>query len=136
MPLVVKNLPANAGDIRNVSSVPGSGRSLEEEMATHSRTLAWRIHGQRSLAGYSPRGHEESDLAHTHRYSEPPMAPSRVDRDCSRLSRRPPAPSRTWTWPHSSWRPSGLQGTGGSEEETPQPSLPHLPPTELGVVIS
>ena len=27
MTLVVKNLPANAGDIRNVASVPGSGRS-------------------------------------------------------------------------------------------------------------
>ena len=25
-------------------------------MATHSSTLAWRIHGQRSLAGYSPWG--------------------------------------------------------------------------------
>ena len=27
---VVKNLPANSGDIRDVGSVPGSGRSLEE----------------------------------------------------------------------------------------------------------
>ena len=26
---------------------------LEKEMATHSSTLAWRIHGQRSLVGYS-----------------------------------------------------------------------------------
>ena len=30
--------------------------SLEKEMATHSSTLAWKIHGQRSLAGYSPWG--------------------------------------------------------------------------------
>ena len=30
---VVKNQPANAGD---ASSIPGSGRSLEKEMATHS----------------------------------------------------------------------------------------------------
>ena len=29
---------------------------LEEEMATHSSVLAWRIHGQRSMAGYSPWG--------------------------------------------------------------------------------
>ena len=29
-------------------------------MATHS-ILAWRIHGQRSLAGYSPAGHKERD---------------------------------------------------------------------------
>ena len=26
---MVKNLPANAGDIRDVGSIPGSGRSLE-----------------------------------------------------------------------------------------------------------
>ena len=27
---------------------------LEKEMATHSSILAWKSHGQRSLAGYSP----------------------------------------------------------------------------------
>ena len=27
-------------------------------MATQSSILAWKIHGQRSLAGYSPRGHK------------------------------------------------------------------------------
>ena len=41
--LVVKNLPANAGDIRDLGFIPGLGRSLEEGMATHSRILAWRI---------------------------------------------------------------------------------------------
>ena len=35
--------------------------SLEKEMAAHSSTLAWKIHGQRSLLGYSPRGRKESD---------------------------------------------------------------------------
>ena len=34
---------------------------LEKEMATHSSVLAWKIHGLRSLAGYSPWGHEKSD---------------------------------------------------------------------------
>ena len=34
---------------------------LEKEMAIHSSILAWRIHGQRSLVGYSPRGRKESD---------------------------------------------------------------------------
>ena len=29
-------------------------------MATYSSILAWRIHGQRSLGGYSPWGHKES----------------------------------------------------------------------------
>ena len=31
-------------------------------MATHSSTLAWKIHGWRSLVGSSPRGREESDM--------------------------------------------------------------------------
>jgi len=30
-------------------------------MATHSSTLAWKIHGRRSLVGCSPWDHEESD---------------------------------------------------------------------------
>ena len=34
--------PANAGDIRD-SSIPGSGRFAQKEMATHSNILAWRI---------------------------------------------------------------------------------------------
>ena len=34
---------------------------LEEGMATHSRILAQRIHGQRSLAGCDPQGDTESD---------------------------------------------------------------------------
>jgi len=40
---VVKDPPANAGDTRDTVSIPGSGRSLEKEMATHSSILAWRI---------------------------------------------------------------------------------------------
>ena len=43
MALVVKNLPTDTGDIRDVGLIPGSGRSHEEEMATHSSVLAWRI---------------------------------------------------------------------------------------------
>ena len=38
--LVVKNPPANAGDIRDVGSIPGSEDPLEKEMATHSSFLA------------------------------------------------------------------------------------------------
>ena len=36
----VKNPPANAGD-RGLT--PGSGRSLEKEMETHSSILDWKI---------------------------------------------------------------------------------------------
>ena len=37
---VVKNLPANAGDTRDMGLIPGSGRSAEKEMVTHSSILA------------------------------------------------------------------------------------------------
>ena len=37
---VKKNPPANAGDI---DSIPGLVDSLEEEMATHTSSLAWKI---------------------------------------------------------------------------------------------
>ena len=41
----------NAGDL--VRSL-GQEDPLEKEMTTHSSILAWKIHGQRNLAGYSP----------------------------------------------------------------------------------
>ena len=34
---------------------------LEKGMATHSSILAWDKNGQGRVAGYSPRGHKESD---------------------------------------------------------------------------
>ena len=53
--LVVKNLPANAGDIRDADSIPGLGRSPGGE---HGNLLQYSCledpHGQRSLAGFSP----------------------------------------------------------------------------------
>ena len=49
--LVVKNLPANAGDLRDAGSIPGSEDSLEEGMATHSSFLAWRIPWIEELGG-------------------------------------------------------------------------------------
>ena len=35
---------------------------LKEEMATHSSILPGEFLGQRSLAGYSPWGHKQSDM--------------------------------------------------------------------------
>ena len=43
MALVVKNLPANAGDIRDMVQFLGQDDPLEESMATHSSILTWRI---------------------------------------------------------------------------------------------
>ena len=39
----------------------GQEYPLEEEMATHSRTLTKESHGQRSLVGHSLQGCKESD---------------------------------------------------------------------------
>ena len=39
----------------------GQEDSLEKEMAIHSSIPAWKFHGQRKLAGYSPWGLKESD---------------------------------------------------------------------------
>ena len=54
-----KSLPANAGDVRDMGSIPGLGRSPEKDMATHSGVLAWRT--PRTEVGYSPRGCKELD---------------------------------------------------------------------------
>ena len=60
--LVVKKPSANTGDIRDTSSIPASGRSRGGARAIPSSILAWRIHGQRSLAGYNSWGCEELDM--------------------------------------------------------------------------
>ena len=54
----VKNLPAVQ---ETWVQILGWEDPLEKEMATHSSILAWRIHGQRSLAGYSPWVHKHLD---------------------------------------------------------------------------
>ena len=62
--LVVKNLPANTGDVRDVDLIPELGSlNLIPEMAIHSSMLGWKIPWtERSLAGYSPWGHKDSDM--------------------------------------------------------------------------
>ena len=56
---VVKNPPANAGD---VGLIPGSGRSPERKWQPTPVCLPGKFHGQRSLAGYSPWACKESDM--------------------------------------------------------------------------
>ena len=62
MVLVVKNPPANAGHIRDMSSIPGLGRSLEEDMATHFSILAWRIPWTEELG--RPQSMESQRVGH------------------------------------------------------------------------
>ena len=52
--LVVKNLPAKAGDVRNADLIPGLGRSPGEG---HDNPLQYSC-----LAGYSPWDRKESDM--------------------------------------------------------------------------
>ena len=53
----MKNLPANAGDARNVGSIPVSGRSPGGgEMATHSSILARRISCSEEPSGLQSMG--------------------------------------------------------------------------------
>ena len=42
---MVKNPPANAGDLRDIGDIQSLGQEdpLEKEMATHSSILAWKI---------------------------------------------------------------------------------------------
>ena len=58
---MVKNPPANTGDVRDAGSIPGSEDPLEKGMAPTPVFLPGESHGQRSLAGYSPWGHKELD---------------------------------------------------------------------------
>ena len=65
--LVVKHLPANAGDERDVGSIPGGWEDpLEKEMATHSRILVGKFHGQRSLTDHRPWVAKIRKLSDTH----------------------------------------------------------------------
>ena len=67
---VVKNTPANAGDVRDVGLIPGAGRSLGRE---HSNPLQYPClenpHGQGSLVCYGPWGRKESDTTEATEHS-------------------------------------------------------------------
>ena len=60
---MVKNTPANAGDARDAGSIPESGRSPGGGLGNPLQySFLENPHRQRSLVGYSPRGHKESDM--------------------------------------------------------------------------
>ena len=62
MVLVVKNPPTSAGDVRDLGSIPGLGRSPG---GGHGNPLQYSClenpHRQRNLVGYSPWGRKELD---------------------------------------------------------------------------
>ena len=62
MVLVVKNLSAKAGDVRNFGLIPESERSsLVKEMATHSSIPAWRIPWAEEPGGLQSMESQEVD---------------------------------------------------------------------------
>ena len=70
---MIKKLPANARDIRDAGSIPGSGDPLEEgtQPTAHSSILAWRIsHGQRSLANHIPTDRKESETTEATKHTQ------------------------------------------------------------------
>ena len=71
---VVKNQPANAGDVRDASLIPGSGRfPWRRACQPIPPFLSGESHGQRSLAGYGPRGLKELDtIEDAHRHAKHP----------------------------------------------------------------
>ena len=57
---MVKNPPVNAGESRDVGSIPGLGRFPGGGNGNPVQpSLPGESHRQRSLAGYSPWGHKE-----------------------------------------------------------------------------
>ena len=61
MMLVVKNLPPNAGDVRDMGSIPGLGRfPWRRKWQPTLVFLPGKFHRQRSLVGDSPWGRKES----------------------------------------------------------------------------
>ena len=58
---MVKNPPANAGDIRDEGLIPELGRSPGAGWQSTPVFLPGGSYEQRSLAGYSPWGHKDSD---------------------------------------------------------------------------
>ena len=67
---MVKNPPANATDRRDAGSIPGSGKSPGGGHGNPPQSSCLENPMQRSLVGYSPQGHKESDMTkvteHTH----------------------------------------------------------------------
>ena len=67
---MVKNMPANAGDVIDIGLIPGSGRfPWRRAWQPTPVFLSGEFHGQRNLADYSAGGQKELNmterLAHT-----------------------------------------------------------------------
>ena len=57
---VVRNLPSNAGEVRDMGSIPGSGRSFGGEHGNPPQYSC--LENPTNREAYSPWGHKESDM--------------------------------------------------------------------------
>ena len=66
---MVKNLPANAGNIRDAGLIPGLGRSPGEGHGNPLQYSCLEDPMDRGVAGYSPWGHKELDTTEVTEYT-------------------------------------------------------------------
>ena len=70
---MAKNLPANAEDTVDMGSIPGLEDPLEQEMATHSNILAWKIPWTEE-----PGGRQSLGLQRIRHFKQLSMQPTRT----------------------------------------------------------
>ena len=68
---LLKNPPANVGDSRDAGLIPGLGRCPGVGNGNPLQySCLEKFHGQRSLVGYNPQDHKESDMTeHSYTHS-------------------------------------------------------------------
>ena len=127
-----KESAGHAGGTRDESSIPELGRSPGEGSGSPTPVcLPGKSHGQRSLAGYSPRGHKESDT--NARLSTQALCP-RIRTVSMEVSRHLPFMGETEQRLRTQWHRL-LPHAGHCAELTPQAHLLSSPqaPREVGV---
>ena len=60
--VVVKNLPANSGDVKEMGLIPGLGRTPGGGHGNPLSTFAWTLPWTEDPGGYSLQGGKESDV--------------------------------------------------------------------------
>ena len=114
---MVRNLPANAGEARNIDLIPGSRRSPGIGTSNPPVFLLGKFHGQRILVGYSPWGRKKSDATeHAHTYTHTHAFLSLVILFCMKsiLEKKIATHSSTLAWriPMDREEPGGVQAMG------------------------
>ena len=117
---MIKNLPANAGDIQDAGFIRVWEDPLEDSIATHSSSLVWRISwteetGRLQSIGSHRVGHDSSDLACMHKHiTRERKRVMKYSMDLSQVAGKAmPTHSTTLAW-KIPWteKPGRLQSTG------------------------